>query len=69
MQALRRLGTPSAATLIIGDNPAATNTTGAARLSMPLVLVATHAQADVASLAELFDPEPVAAVPVAVNIA
>jgi hypothetical protein len=36
---------------------------------MPLVLVGTHAQADAASLAELFHPEPVAALPVAVNIA
>jgi hypothetical protein len=66
--AAARLVTPSAATSIIGDNPA-TDATDTARLSMPLVLVGTHAQADAASLAELFHLEPVAALPVAVNIA
>jgi hypothetical protein len=65
---MRQLGTPSAATLIVGDSPAS-NATGAARLSTPLVPVGTHAQADVRSLADLFELEPVATLPVAVNIA
>jgi 4-nitrophenyl phosphatase len=55
IEGLQRLGTPAAATLVIGDNPA-TDALGATRLGMPQVLVGSHPHADVASLAALFAP-------------
>jgi HAD superfamily hydrolase (TIGR01450 family) len=56
IEALQRLGTPAASTLVIGDNPA-TDAAGAARLGMPMVLVGASECADVASLAALFPSE------------
>jgi 4-nitrophenyl phosphatase len=56
IEALQRLGTTAASTVVIGDNPA-TDAAGAARLGMPLVLVGASRSADVASLAALFPSE------------
>ncbi|HEY1611516.1 MAG TPA: HAD hydrolase-like protein, partial [Paraburkholderia sp.] len=54
-EALRRLGTNATTTLVIGDNPL-TDGAGAKRLSMPCLLVGSHAHANVASLASVFTP-------------
>jgi len=52
-QALQRLGTDAADTLVIGDNPL-TDGAGARQLAMRCLLVGSHVDAHVASLAQLF---------------
>jgi 4-nitrophenyl phosphatase len=54
-EALHRLGTDAASTLVIGDNPL-TDGAGARQLAMQCLLVGRHAQAHIESLASLFEP-------------
>jgi HAD superfamily hydrolase (TIGR01450 family) len=52
-EALQRLGTDAASTLVIGDNPL-TDGAGARQLAMQCLLVGGHVEAHVGSLAPLF---------------